>query len=51
VKVKLKNLGRSFPSTIVLFRDGVGEGQFEASVKLECRQLMRCFKEIDGIIL
>ena len=32
---------------VVVFRDGIGEGQFEAAAMQECHQLMKCFREID----
>jgi hypothetical protein len=39
---------QTYPKTIVLFRDGVGDGQLETVIKHECIHLKQSFKQIKG---
>ena len=36
------------PDRIIVFRDGVGDGQLETVHQHEVRQLIECFKQVAG---
>ena len=41
-------VNNTFPSTVVVFRDGVGDSQLSTSAKQEVTQLMTCFRDISS---
>ena len=38
----------ALPERIIVFRDGVGDGQLEAVVEHEIPQMIECFKKAGG---
>ena len=43
---KYFEVNSSLPARIVIFRDGVGDGQLAAVLEHEIPQLVKCFKDI-----
>lgn len=39
-------INRKYPETIIFYRDGVSEGQFQAVLEYEVKQILNCFKNI-----
>ncbi len=44
--IKYWEINRRWPSDIVVYRDGVGDGQLEATEKHECEQFLRVFSQV-----
>ena len=43
---KYRELNGKLPDRIIIYRDGVGDGQLAAVVETEKPQLLNCFKEV-----
>ena len=45
---KYHEVNGALPERIIVFRDGVGDGQLEAVVEHEIPQMIECFKKAGG---
>lgn len=45
---KYHEVNGALPERIVVFRDGVGDGQLQAVVEHEVHQMIECFKKAGG---
>lgn len=43
---KYREVNKALPERIIIYRDGVGDGQLAAVVETEKPQLINCFKEV-----
>ena len=43
---KYHDVNKTLPDRIVIYRDGVGDGQLPAVAEHEIKQLLECFKQL-----
>ena len=42
--MKYQQVNRQFPSRVIVYRDGVGDGQLDVLLQHEVPQMLECFK-------